>query len=78
MAELRPSADRAAIVQIGACDRMVDGNWFAQGWTFDCEHYRGPPFAPTGIAGWTWEELSAIADAEMDLARIPTTSEARP
>jgi len=63
--------DRAAILKVGACDQMPGGAWIARSWDFDLRNYRGLVFHVGGIAGWTFPELAAVSDAEMELAMLP-------
>lgn len=64
---------KAEILAIGTCDKSEHG-WITSGWMFDM-HGQGVAIQisgeQAGIAGWTYEELAAIASG---ITKLPQSS----
>lgn len=73
---------RAPIVRIGKCEPVGEEHWYATNWQFDGKQYEPQvPGCPMfthddqgvhiGLCGWTWEDLKAISDAQVELSMLP-------
>ncbi len=78
-----PHGPRASINVIGVCEPLDDGTVYLTGWSFQTRHdprvvERGCPFMHgednrhIGYLGWTWDDLKALSDAQMELSMLET------
>ncbi len=84
---MKPPADafgpRASILTIGVCEQLPGDTLYLTGWVFNGRNDprvvdRGCPFMHdeemrhVGYLGWTFEELKAMSDAQMELSMLET------
>ena len=61
---------RAAIVKVGAVDRLEDGKVILQGWSFYAPTLDKSCYEPETFFGWTLQDLADFSTLQMELAKL--------